>query len=46
MNGLNLGNLPGGMDSAKAAGLLVVGAVVVLALTRRAFGGVKINLGD
>lgn len=36
----------GQLDSAKTAGLIVVGAVVVLALTRRAFGGVKVSLGD
>lgn len=36
----------GQLDTAKAAGLLVVGAVLVLAVTRRAFGGVKVSLGD
>jgi hypothetical protein len=34
------------LDSAKVAGLLVLGAVVTLAVTRRAFGGVRVNLGD
>lgn len=40
-----MGAMPN-MDSAKVAGLLVVGAVVVLALTRKAFGGVRVGLGD
>lgn len=34
------------MDTAKVAGLITIGAVVVLALTRKAFGGVRIGLGD
>lgn len=34
------------LDTAKTAGLIVVGAVVVLALTRKAFGGVRVGLGD
>lgn len=34
------------MDTAKVAGLLVIGAVVFLAVTRKAFGGVHIGLGD
>lgn len=38
--------LGGGMDSAKAAGLLVIGAVIVLAVLRRGFGGVSIGIGD
>lgn len=36
----------GGIDSAKVAGALVLGSIVVLALTRKAFGGVRIGLGD
>lgn len=36
----------GGMDTAKASGLLVLGAIVVLAVTRKAFGGVRVGLGD
>lgn len=34
------------LDSAKMAGLLVIGSVIVLALTRKAFGGVRVGLGD
>lgn len=34
------------MDTAKVAGLLVIGSVVFLAVTRKAFGGVRIGLGD
>lgn len=41
-----MGGLTGGLDSAKVAGLLVVGSLVVLALTRKAFGGVRIGIGD
>ena len=36
----------GGMDSAKAAGLFVIGSVIVLGLLRRGFSGVAIHLGD
>lgn len=39
-------NLSGGMDSAKAAGLIAIGAVVVLALLRRGFAGVRVGIGD
>lgn len=39
-------SLAGKLDTDKAAGLLVVGAVLVLALTRKAFGGVRVGLGD
>lgn len=42
MRGLDMTN----MDSAKAAGLMVLGAIVVLGVTRKAFGGVRIALGD
>lgn len=35
-----------GMDTAKVAGLLVVGALGLLALMRRSFGGVNIRIGD
>lgn len=42
-----MANLPTvDMDTAKVAGLVVVGAIVVLAVTRRAFGGVRVHLGD
>lgn len=34
------------MDTAKTAGAIVIGAVLVLALTRKAFGGVRVGLGD
>lgn len=34
------------LDTAKTAGLMVAGAILVLALTRRAFGGVRVGLGD
>lgn len=34
------------IDSAKAAGLLVIGAVVVLAALRKGFGDVRISIGD
>lgn len=34
------------MDTAKVAGGLALGAVVVLALLRRGFGGVNITIGD
>lgn len=36
----------GPMDSAKAAGLLVLGALGVLALMRKGFHGVSVGLGD
>jgi hypothetical protein len=36
----------GGLDSAKAAGLLVIGSVVVLSALRRGFGNVRISVGD
>jgi hypothetical protein len=42
---MNAPSLPA-LDSAKVAGLMVVAAVVVLAVTRRAFGGVRVGLGD
>lgn len=35
-----------GMDSAKAAGLLVIGSVLVLAALRKGFGNVRISIGD
>lgn len=38
--------LSGGLDSAKVAGLLVIGAVCVLAGLRKGFAGVRIGLGD
>jgi len=42
MKTLNLG----AMDSAKAAGLVVIGAVAVLALLRKGFSGVSVHVGD
>lgn len=36
----------GGMDAAKAAGLLTLGALGVLALMRKGFHGVRIGIGD
>lgn len=36
----------GGLDSAKAAGLLVIGSVVVLSALRKGFGNVRISIGD
>lgn len=36
----------GGMDAAKAAGLITIGALAVLALMRRGFHGVRIGIGD
>lgn len=34
------------MDTAKVAGLLVIGAVGLLAMLRSSFGGVQVKLGD
>ena len=36
----------GGMDAAKAAGVITLGAVALLALMRKGFHGVRIGLGD
>lgn len=36
----------GGMDSAKAAGLLTIGAVLVLGCLRKGFKGVSVHVGD
>lgn len=36
----------GGMESDKVAGLLVIGAVLLLGAMRKGFGGVRVNLGD
>lgn len=36
----------GGLDTAKVAGLLVIGSLVVLGCMRRSFGGVQVRLGD
>lgn len=36
----------GPMDSAKAAGLLVLGALVVLGLMRKGFHGVSVGIGN
>lgn len=35
-----------GLDSAKAAGLLVIGSVLVLSALRKGFGNVRISVGD
>jgi len=43
---MDTSTLSGGLDSAKVAGLMVLGAVAVLAISRRAFGGVRVGLGD
>lgn len=43
---MNLPSLSGGLDSPKCAGILTVGAVVVLALLRRGFGSVNVSLGS
>lgn len=42
----DMSNLSGGMDSAKVAGLIVVGALVFLAIGRRAFAGARVSIGD
>lgn len=34
------------MDTAKVAGLIVVGAVLTLAALRKGFGGIRVGLGD
>lgn len=34
------------LDSAKTAGLIVFGAVAVLALLRKGFGGIRVGIGD
>lgn len=34
------------MDTAKAAGVLALGALAVLALLRTGFGGIAVRLGD
>ena len=34
------------MDTAKTAGALAVGAVLLLALLRKGFGGVNVTLGS
>ena len=41
-----LANLTGQLDTPKAAGLLVIGAVLTLAVLRKGFGGVNVRLGD
>jgi len=41
-----LNPLSGGLDTAKTAGLLVIGAIGVLALLRKGFGGVNISVGS
>lgn len=42
----NLAARVGPMDSAKAAGLITLGALAVLALLRKGFHGVRIGIGD
>lgn len=34
------------LDTARVAGLVVIGALGVLALLRKSFGGVTVKLGD
>ncbi|MFI5534708.1 hypothetical protein ACIA8O_39860 [Kitasatospora sp. NPDC051853] len=34
------------LDTAKVAGLMVIGAVVLLSVMRRSFGSVNVRLGD
>jgi hypothetical protein len=34
------------LDTAKVAGLLVIGSVVLLAVLRKGFGGVSVRVGD
>jgi len=46
MTTLDMSNLGGGLDTAKVAGLIVVGAVVFLAGGRRLFNGARISVGD
>lgn len=46
MDASKLGQAIGGMDSAKVAGLLVIGSLGVLALLRKGFGGIRIHVGD
>lgn len=36
----------GGLDAPKAAGIITIGAVLVLALLRKGFHGVSVGLGD
>lgn len=36
----------GTMDTAKVAGLMVLGALGLLAVMRKSFGGVNIRIGD
>jgi hypothetical protein len=43
---LDMSNLPGGLDTAKIAGLIVVGAIAFLAVGRRVFDGARITIGD
>lgn len=35
-----------GLDTPKVAGLIVVGAVLVLAGLRKGFGGIRVGIGD
>ncbi|MFD7908346.1 hypothetical protein ACFV4G_39660 [Kitasatospora sp. NPDC059747] len=34
------------LDSAKIAGLLVIGSVLILSALRKGFGGVSVRVGD
>lgn len=34
------------LDSAKVAGLMVIGAVLILSAMRRGFGGVSVHVGS
>lgn len=46
MSPSNVTDKLGGFDAAKAAGLITIGAVVVLALVRRGFASVRVGIGD
>lgn len=39
-------NLFSGMDTAKVAGLMVIGSVALLGILRKGFGGVSVKLGS
>jgi hypothetical protein len=45
-DGLSLTDRVGGLDSARVAGLLVIGSVILLGALRRGFGDVRISIGD
>lgn len=41
-----LGTLTGNLDTAKVAGLIVIGAVLVLGGLRKSFASVRVSLGS